>query len=91
MAGRSTLYAVETRCSAEEPRGRSFDLAPGRTRESYGVFPAPKEGTTFAVQWYDFPRAGGLKLQSEGPGRADLTIGDRFPLIAPAPLVMIGV
>jgi hypothetical protein len=62
VVGRNTVYPVKTRCSAEEPRGRSFSLAPGNTLESYGVFPAPEEGTTFAVQWYSFPRAGGLTL-----------------------------
>ncbi|GAA0915388.1 hypothetical protein GCM10009557_88280 [Virgisporangium ochraceum] len=62
VVGRNNVYPVKTRCSAEEPRGRSFSLAPGNTLESYGVFPAPDEGTTFAVQWYSFPRAGGLTL-----------------------------
>jgi hypothetical protein len=62
VVGRRNLYPMETRCTAEEPNGRAYNLAAGDTLESYAVFPTPPEGTTFALQWYSFPRVGGLKL-----------------------------
>jgi hypothetical protein len=63
LVGRKNVYPEETRCSAEEPGGSTFSLAAGDTLESYAVFPSvPPEGTTFALQWYSFPRVTGLKL-----------------------------
>jgi hypothetical protein len=63
VVGRSNVYPEKTRCSTEEPEGTTYTLQAGDTLRSYAVFATvPAEGTTFALQWYTFPRIGGLKL-----------------------------
>jgi hypothetical protein len=59
---RRNVFPEKTRCSAEEPNGRTYTIAAGGTLRSYAVFPKPPEGKTFALQWYTFPRANNLKI-----------------------------
>ncbi|GIJ52718.1 Hsp70 family protein [Virgisporangium aurantiacum] len=58
---RRNVFPEKTRCSADEPSGRTFTLTAGDTLESYAVFPKPPKGKTFALQWYSYPRVSGLK------------------------------